>query len=411
MRHLLVVAPHPDDETVGVGCLIADAARHGWEITVLVLTDGEASHPGSPTITAEQMASRRRAEVQRAVRQLAPTAQVVHAGLPDGALSAHELRIESLIQHLCSPGTLMVAPWPHDGHPDHEAAGRAAAAVARRTAHPLGHYLVWAWHWSEPADLPWDDVVLLDASLEAIRCQEAALAEFYSQSHRFSAAPEDRPLLTEAVLAPFRRGFTTLIADDSWPDCDVATPSTRARTFDDLLSRDPDPWDGQGWYERRKRALTMAALRQPRYERGLDVGCSTGALTADLADRVDDLDAVDVSSVALQIARRRVPPEVRLVHGDAPEALEDLPGPYAVVVLSEIGYFLRPSELWLTLGALLRRLEPGGELLMVHWRHPTTAIPLDGPAVHRVARASLGPGLVQSIGDPDMMIDTFVVAG
>ena len=55
----------------------------------------------------------------------------------------------------CAPGSgparVCLAPWPGDGHPDHDACGRAAAAAAAATGAPLLQYLVWAWHWADPA--------------------------------------------------------------------------------------------------------------------------------------------------------------------------------------------------------------------------------------------------------------------
>ena len=59
-------------------------------------------------------------------------------------------------------GTLVAAPWRHDGHPDHEAAGRAAAVAARRTDASLVEYPIWWWHWGAPDDAPWQTMRRLD---------------------------------------------------------------------------------------------------------------------------------------------------------------------------------------------------------------------------------------------------------
>ena len=48
LRRLIVVAAHPDDESLGAGGLIAEAAALGVPVTVVVATLGEASHPDSP---------------------------------------------------------------------------------------------------------------------------------------------------------------------------------------------------------------------------------------------------------------------------------------------------------------------------------------------------------------------------
>ncbi|WP_188782244.1 PIG-L family deacetylase, partial [Sinomonas atrocyanea] len=87
LRALIVLAAHPDDETLGAGGLIAHAARAGAAVHVIVATDGEASHPDSPTLTRARLAEVRRREVGAAVAALAPSATFRRLGLPDGALA------------------------------------------------------------------------------------------------------------------------------------------------------------------------------------------------------------------------------------------------------------------------------------------------------------------------------------
>ena len=88
LRRLIVVAAHPDDESLGAGGLIATAAGRGVPVTVIVATTGEASHPQSPTLLPAQLAPIRRAEVLAAVHRLAPQAVVVQLDLGDGRLAA-----------------------------------------------------------------------------------------------------------------------------------------------------------------------------------------------------------------------------------------------------------------------------------------------------------------------------------
>ena len=80
---LLVVAAHPDDETLGAGGLLRRAARSGARIVVVIATDGEASHPHSPTHDRATLAQRRRDEVRGSVALLAPLAELTNlAGGP-----------------------------------------------------------------------------------------------------------------------------------------------------------------------------------------------------------------------------------------------------------------------------------------------------------------------------------------
>ena len=80
---------------------------------------------------------------------LAPTRELTLLGLPDGSLSTHARSVvEALVDIIGRGGdrTLLVAPFRHDGHPDHEAAGRAAAVTASRTDALLREYPIWLWH-------------------------------------------------------------------------------------------------------------------------------------------------------------------------------------------------------------------------------------------------------------------------
>lgn len=428
--HLLVVAAHPDDECLGAGAFIADAASLRVEVTVLVLTDGEASHPHSPAVCRDQMGRRRSAEADRAATVLAPAARVVHTELPDGGLAARHDAILAAVRDLSRPRTLILAPWIADGHPDHDAAGRgAAAAVAAARAEreetlDIGYYLIWFWHWSQPDDLPWADLVVVDATLDGLDRRERARSQHHSQLAPLSSASGDEALLTGGVLAPFRRGFTTLLlpghdvpahdlpAHDvpaqDLPSADISSPQ-RAGSFDKMFADGDDPWSSGSWYERRKRSLTLAVLSRERYGVVLDLGCSTGILTRALAERADEVLAVDVSRRALEVARRQTCPSVTWVHGEAPSVLAEVRGPLDLVVLSEIGYFLGSFDLWLTIGRLVERLAPGGELVLVHWRHPTKNIPLDGLSVHRQVRAILAPWSTITHVESDVFIDAYEV--
>ena len=128
-RPLVVLAAHPDDETLGAGGLIAAVGAAGGDITVIVASDGEGSHPDSPTHRPAQLAARRRAELTEAVRTLAPRARIQRLGLPDGHLDEHRAAIAAAIDEAAALGAMLVTPWWGDGHPDHTACARAAAST------------------------------------------------------------------------------------------------------------------------------------------------------------------------------------------------------------------------------------------------------------------------------------------
>lgn len=181
--------------------------------------------------------------------------------------------------------------------------------------------------------------------------------------------------------------------------------------FDDLYAASPDPWSlSVRWYERRKYAMTVAALDRPRYPRALEVGCSVGVLTAALADRCGELLSVDAAAAAVEVARARtatfphVTVERRRVPADWPDGRFDL------VVLSEVLYYLGDSDLAATARLAAGALNDGGALLVVHWRHDVPEYPQTGDAVHRAVRAV--PGLVRTVehAEPDFLLDLHVRA-
>jgi len=106
-RTRLVLAAHPDDETLGAGGLIAASAANGARVEVIIATDGAASHPDSPTHTPDQLARQRREEATEAVARLDPQATLTFLGLPDGALRHCQRALEQALADVLRP----VAWW------------------------------------------------------------------------------------------------------------------------------------------------------------------------------------------------------------------------------------------------------------------------------------------------------------
>lgn len=148
---VLILAPHPDDESLGCGGLIAACCEAGRAPFVLVLTDGAGSHPNSSSYPPAILAATRAAEARAAVAALGlPPDRIGFLGLPD-ARAPHEgagfdRAVEEIVGCAAQAGcTTLAAPWEHDPHCDHLAAHRMAAAAAR--AGGLRHiaYPVWGW--------------------------------------------------------------------------------------------------------------------------------------------------------------------------------------------------------------------------------------------------------------------------
>lgn len=171
-------------------------------------------------------------------------------------------------------------------------------------------------------------------------------------------------------------------------DADRIDPAT-GRIADDHFAaryRDAvDPYDLEPrWYERRKRALTVACLGRERYERAFEPGCAIGLLTTALAPRCARLLAVDVAPGAVHTARSRLAghPHVTIERMAVPDEWPD--ASFDLIVLSEIGYYLEPAVVARLRDRTTATLDHGGELLAVHWRGTSPDHVLHGDRVHEV---------------------------
>ncbi|ANH39754.1 bifunctional 3-demethylubiquinone-9 3-methyltransferase/ 2-octaprenyl-6-hydroxy phenol methylase [Nocardioides dokdonensis FR1436] len=382
LTRVVVVAAHPDDESLGAAGLmsrvLALPADQRPTVEVVLLTSGERSHPESPTHSTEVLSARRLEESRAAVLALGDGAEAVGIecwDVGDGQVADDEARWADRLSTLVGDGsrTLLVGPWRHDGHPDHDAAGRICAAVAHRTGARLLEYPIWFWHHAEPQDAPWVDLRRLPMDPVTSAAKHRAVECHTSQVRPLSDAPGDETLLLPGMLAHFLGEQEVFVEEPAHDD-----------TLDALHREVAEPWGADTrWYEERKRALTMAMLPDRRHGRALEVGCSTGVLTRELAGRCAEVLAVDASAAAVTAARRRTEDldHVEVQHRLLPEDWPD--GRYDLVVVSELGYFLSPVDLEELVRQVANGLASDGVVLLAHWRHPVQGWPLDCAAVHR----------------------------
>ena len=178
--------------------------------------------------------------------------------------------------------------------------------------------------------------------------------------------------------------------------------------FAGLYAADPDPWDFDSrWYDRRKHDLTAAALTRPRYRSAFEPGCSTGALTARLATRCDHLLAVEGVAAGAERAAARVAdlPQVTVRQGWMPRDWPD--GTFDLVVLSELGYYFADADLDRLLDHAVTALEPGGDLVAVHWRWPVPEHARSGDDVHERLGALPGLERVAAHEEADFRLEVF----
>lgn len=214
---VVLVAPHPDDEILGVGGLLRLLAGRGVAVEIVAVTDGDASHPGSPTLTPADLVQARRDETTEALRRLGVEATVHRLGHDDGRVGEGESRLRAYLTALLGPSgpaTWCLATWEHDGHPDHEAVGRAARAACAATGARLLSYPIWTWHWASPADsrVPWARARTVDLDPVTHDAKLAAIDAFGTQIAPLSGHPADVAVLPPHVLARLTRPFEVVFA-------------------------------------------------------------------------------------------------------------------------------------------------------------------------------------------------------
>lgn len=178
--------------------------------------------------------------------------------------------------------------------------------------------------------------------------------------------------------------------------------------FEELYAASSDPWDFEtSAYEREKYARTLGVLGERRFRRALEAGASIGVFTRMLADRCDELLAVDVSEKAVAAARERLGglDHVRVERRTLPEEMPE--GPFDLIVASEVLYYFPREEMLAMLDGFEGILAPGGALLTVHWRRETRTYPLQGDEVHELLAANTGLTPTESVTEPDYRIDLF----
>ncbi|MDB9003258.1 PIG-L family deacetylase [Parabacteroides distasonis] len=175
-RHLLIVAPHPDDEIIGCGGLIAHLAKENKTPHVVIMTGGEGSHHGCcDTSSGDIVAARRRLTRNAAAIVGLPIENIHELNYPDGGISMNNAetdRLKALIDEL-QPDTILVPHWG-EGWSDHIQTAEIVKLVAPRSA-KLWMYCVWMWYYNVWRGLDWKNAVQLCMTPAEHRTKLAAM--------------------------------------------------------------------------------------------------------------------------------------------------------------------------------------------------------------------------------------------
>ena len=152
-RSCLVLAPHPDDETLGCGGIILRKSAAGQQVHIVIATDGMASHSDEPSsgIARARLDEIRRRETVAACEKLGVPANCVEFyALPDGRLNSVVSELEDRIEQSVArwtPEEVFVCAEA-DGHRDHKTLARTTKALYQRGALAnavLYEYPIWFW--------------------------------------------------------------------------------------------------------------------------------------------------------------------------------------------------------------------------------------------------------------------------
>ena len=213
----LILAPHADDESLGCGGLITACCERGQQPVVAILTDGAASHPGYRQYPPERLRQLRAQEARQAVATLGLSSEnLVFFNYPDTALPSGQAVSEQVAMlardRAC---TVMLAPWLHDPHCDHEAAALLAREAARRARCRLLSYPVWGWLLPPDQPLPVKRVAGYKLPIAAhLQAKRSAVAAHASQ---YSTLIDDSPQgfrLPPELLSIFERPYEVFLAHE-----------------------------------------------------------------------------------------------------------------------------------------------------------------------------------------------------
>lgn len=216
---IVVVAPHPDDETFGCAGLIRAAIVKDIPVRIVVLTDGAGSHPQSAQFPPMRLRALRQEETRRAMSALGvPPAQIFFMGLPDGGLAVEGPQADAAARKIAATAQeidagAMFVTWEHDPHRDHRAAfhivSRGPIQFGRKVR--LYQYMIWGWTLSDTVNLaepprgvrldiaPW-----LDAKLRAMAAHASQVTRLIDDDPCGFPLPED-------MLARFRLPIETFL--------------------------------------------------------------------------------------------------------------------------------------------------------------------------------------------------------
>jgi LmbE family N-acetylglucosaminyl deacetylase len=172
----LVVAPHPDDEAIGCGGVIAGNSGAGDRVVVAFLSSGEC---GIPCLSADA-AGRLREREAAAAAEVLGVADLHFLRLPDGRIDAQPARAAARLAWVVrtEQPDIVRMPHPHDGHADHQATWSILQQAIRLADIATPDFLAYEiWTPMAAPDYAEDITAFMDRKLAAIGCYRSQLRQ------------------------------------------------------------------------------------------------------------------------------------------------------------------------------------------------------------------------------------------
>lgn len=386
----LILAPHPDDETLGCGGMMALLHQSGAAVYVIFVTSGNASHPLSKEYPPNLLSRLREAEAIKACEHLHIHQECISfLNFPDSQLpylansekTKAKISIETFITE--KKITTVFTPWRRDPHGDHREVYTISKEVVD-TLNPkplLVEYPIWLWKNSTPEDWPFrEEVNPFRLNISSVREEKRkAIFAHVSQTTKLITDDPTGFLLTKELLTPFMGDFEYFLIESK-----TDQENLPASYFDNLYTEKSDPWNFESSaYEQKKYTKTLEFLGDKKFENALELGCSIGVFTKKLAPRCTQLLAVDITEIALQKARERCQ-DLNQVTFKELDFSKDFPaGKFDLIVMAEVGYYLDNEKLHHLFAQYDKHLQNKGFLIMVHWTSYVPSYPQTGKEVHQ----------------------------
>ncbi len=213
---ICIVAPHPDDEILGCAGLIQQLDAAGYEVVIMAVTNGTASHPESSIYSPEQLNQLRPQETREALQTLGLQQNIQRIGfnIQDGAVAEQREQLMNALRQQLQSKDVLIATFEQDGHPDHEITGQVVKQLAKEQSLPYLQVLIWAWHWANPDDdrIPWHKALKLPLSPQQLQRKAAAAQCFHTQ---LVADPStgQAPIISDTTLARLLQPWEVYVHD------------------------------------------------------------------------------------------------------------------------------------------------------------------------------------------------------